>query len=63
MKQISEQSDELKQLKKQLNEQLVEVQELKHKQFRMMDNKELYRDMMEKMERKLHLERQRRGLD
>ena len=64
IEQINEQAEELEQVKERLKEQSVVLEELKTKQTSVViDKDEIYKDVVKRMERQLHLERQRRGLD
>lgn len=62
--QVNEQEEELEKVKEKLKEQTAVLEQLKEQQTLAVTNKdEIYKDVVKRMERQLHLERQRRGLD
>ncbi len=63
VKKLTEQYEELERLKTLVEEQSVQVRELTRRQMSGSEDDRMYREMVKRMERQLHLERQRRGMD
>ena len=63
MRKLTEQYEELERLKTLVEEQSVQVRELTRRQMSGSEDDRMYREMVKRMERQLHLERQRRGMD